>query len=87
MAVNRQSMESRGGGDGSKRAAEQGELLLEPGKKYLLRFLPRDLVEYERPEGADDIAFMYKFHYKYVKANGSVAHNIVTGKQIGRAHV
>jgi len=81
MAINQKRMGDRQ--EGFKKEPEQGELILEAGKKYLLRGLPRDMDEYDRPEGADDFAHIYKSHFLYIKADGTKVYNISCPKTWG----
>lgn len=80
MAINRGRMEQN---QERKREPEPGEFVPVPGRTYRIRFLPRDLQEYMSAEGADDFLFWLRYHFSYLREDGTKVYNIPCPKTFG----
>jgi hypothetical protein len=69
--------------ESKRREPEPGEFVPTPGRTYRLRVLPRDMKEYLSPEGAADFTFMFRYHFSYVKEDGTKIYNIACPKTYG----
>lgn len=67
---------------GNRRELKPNEFDAKPGV-YTVRFFPRDMDEYDSPEGPMDLAFHYLFHYRYDKPDGEAIFNIPCPKTDG----
>ncbi len=77
MALNRNRYAEREAGEsGSTREPGENELVPVSGK-YRLRFLPRNITAYSSKDGDDDFGYKHRFHFCYIRTDGTKEYNIV----------